>query len=67
PEVVEDGRTGFVVNSIDEIIAAIKKIPNISRSACRELVEQRFDVHRMADDYLKAYEKIIQDSATALT
>lgn len=58
PEVVENGKTGFIVDSTDEMINAIKKIKNISRSFCRERVENKFSVKRMVDDYERLYEEI---------
>jgi glycosyltransferase involved in cell wall biosynthesis len=59
PEVVRHGRTGFVVDTLSEMIDAVYKIPQIIKTDCRRLVEQRFDAPRMAVDYLKAYDKVL--------
>ena len=50
PEIVEHGRTGFVVGDLDEAIAATERIGEISRQRCRELFEERFTAARMASE-----------------
>jgi glycosyltransferase involved in cell wall biosynthesis len=55
PEIVEDGKTGFVVDTVGQMVEAIKKIDTIDRSAVRRSVEQRFSLERMLDDYEAAY------------
>jgi glycosyltransferase involved in cell wall biosynthesis/quercetin dioxygenase-like cupin family protein len=60
PELIKDGETGFLVTSVDEAVAAVKKVASISRKECRESVEKRFSVDRMVDDYIKVYEEILE-------
>ena len=60
PELIRDGETGFLVNSIDEAAEAVQKVAAISRKKCRESVEKRFSVDRMVADYIKVYETIIE-------
>jgi len=60
PELIRDGETGFLVNSIDEAAEAVQKVADISRKKCRESVEKRFSVDRMVADYIKVYETIIE-------
>ena len=60
PELISEGETGFLVNSIDEAADAVQKIASISRKKCRENVEKRFSVDRMVDDYIKVYEAILK-------
>lgn len=62
PEVVKHGETGFVVNTLDEMADAVELIPRISRKRCREWVEEHFDVPRMVDDYLRAYEQVLSEA-----
>jgi glycosyltransferase involved in cell wall biosynthesis len=62
PEVVRHGETGFVVDTLDEMAEAVDSIYQIDRRYCREYVERNFDVPRMADDYLKAYDHILSNS-----
>ena len=56
PEVIEDGVTGFVVDSEDEAIEAIKRrLPSLDRRAVRSGFERRFTARRMAEAYLEHY------------
>jgi glycosyltransferase involved in cell wall biosynthesis len=66
PEVVENNKTGFVVSNLIEMVEAVSRIPLIDRSYCRKYVEDRFDAPRMAEDYLRAYERILQESAVRI-
>ena len=59
PEIIDHGVTGFVVNSIDEAVAAAREVPNLDRRQCREVFERRFSVSRMAGDYLTIYRQLI--------
>lgn len=55
PEVVQDGKTGFVVDNLKGLVKAMKKINSISRQACRERVEKYFTYQKMVDEYEKLY------------
>ena len=59
PEIIIDGKTGFLVKTIDEAVEAIGRLPELDRAVCRQHVEQRFSIDRMVDDYVKVYEKIL--------
>jgi len=56
PEIVVEGRSGFLVSSLAEAIAAVRRVDEISRETCRAEFERRFTARRMADDYVKLYE-----------
>ena len=45
PEVLADGGTGFVVETIDEAVKAVAGVADLSRHACRAVFEERFDAH----------------------
>ena len=62
PEVISHGKTGFVVSTIDEMVVAVKNVPFFDRGFCRRYVKERFNVKRMVDDYLGAYEYILERS-----
>ena len=66
PEVMEEGRTGFVVTSLEEAIDAVRRVPQLSRARCREVFDQRFTATRMANDYLQVYERIVHQTAEDL-
>ena len=59
PEVIDDGVTGFVVDSLEQAIAAAGNIGTISRQRCRETFERRFSARVMARAYLDVYRELI--------
>jgi len=59
PEIIRNGKNGFIVRSIREMASAIKKIDAIDRKVCRKYVEKYFSVDRMVEDYEKIYHRII--------
>jgi len=65
PEVVVDGRTGFICRSMAEMIASVQKIDRLDRRACRVHVAQRFSVERMADGYEAAYRRVLEAPVAA--
>ena len=62
PELIDDGVTGFLVDTFDEAVAAIARIPEIDRATCRRVAVEQFGVDRMADEYLALYEKLLSRS-----
>ncbi|MBU1111113.1 glycosyltransferase family 4 protein [Patescibacteria group bacterium] len=60
PEIVVDGKIGFIVKNEKLMVSAVKKIGTINRSKCREWVEEKFSVERMAENYLGLYSKLLK-------
>lgn len=60
PEIVDDGITGFVVEDVDGGVAAVRRLPKLSRARIRSVFERRFTARRMAEDYIAAYESLLQ-------
>ncbi|MDP3014906.1 MAG: glycosyltransferase family 4 protein [bacterium] len=58
PEVIKDKKTGFIVETKEEMIEAIKKIDIIKREDCRAHVEQNFTLRQMVDKYEEIYKKL---------
>lgn len=56
PEIVTHGVTGFIVDSLQGLAEAMKKVESIDRRKCREVAEERFDAKRMAAAYIALYE-----------
>jgi glycosyltransferase involved in cell wall biosynthesis len=56
PEIIDDGVTGFIVEDSEAAVAALKKVPALSRRRCRRAFETRFTAARMGLDYLRVYE-----------
>jgi glycosyltransferase involved in cell wall biosynthesis len=66
PEVIEQGRTGFIVDDLDTAVSAVKRVGELSRTRCRETFEQRFTATRMANDYLALYSRLAAQRPTAV-
>jgi len=60
PEVIKDGETGYLVETVEEAVEALARIPDIDRHSCRSWVEERFSQERMVNDYLAVYEKALE-------
>ena len=60
PEVVIDGQTGFVRDTLDELIATVGSIPELSRQACRTDTEARYGQDGLAEGYLAVYRAAIK-------
>jgi glycosyltransferase involved in cell wall biosynthesis len=63
PEVVANGVTGYIVNSIEEAVEAAAKLSELSRQAIREHFEHHFTSDRMAREYMKIYRALIESKA----
>ena len=59
PELVEPGQTGFIVESLEDAVDAVRRVAKLSRKRCREVFEQRFTATRMAYDYAQQFERLI--------
>jgi glycosyltransferase involved in cell wall biosynthesis len=62
PEVVDDGKTGFVVDAddLDAFVAAVGRVGGIDPAVCRRTVEERFTVERMVDSYEAIYRRYLE-------
>jgi len=61
PEIVEHEKTGFVVDTKEDMIESLKRIPEINREDCRKRVEEKFTLKEMVDKYEKFYERILYE------
>ncbi len=59
PELVVDGKTGFLVNTVNEAVDVLPEIKNIDRTFCRQWVVNNFSIEKMIDGYLEVYEKVL--------
>lgn len=62
PEVVKHGVSGFVVNSVDEMITAIKSVNELDRSNCRQRAVDLFSIEKMVSGYERVYNKILSNN-----
>ena len=58
PELIEEGRTGFLVGDVAEAVSAVRKISGLMRGYVAERARKRFSVARMVEGYLEVYSKL---------
>jgi hypothetical protein len=63
---MDDGLTGFIVDSVDEAVAACGRLEQIDRAKVRAQFEKRFTARRMAEDYVDMYQQLIDASRPQL-
>jgi glycosyltransferase involved in cell wall biosynthesis len=61
PEVIDDGKTGFLCRDEADMVTAIGRVGQIDRAECRAVAEQRFSLQRMARDYARLYRRVLDD------
>ena len=59
PEIIEENVSGFVVDTIEEAVIAIRRVASLDRAKVRAQFERRFTVERMARDYAEIYRRIL--------
>jgi glycosyltransferase involved in cell wall biosynthesis len=59
PEVIEYGLTGFICDDEDELVDAVRRLPNIDRAHCRRVAEQRFSPAAMANAYEQVFARLL--------
>ncbi len=62
PEIIKNGETGYVVDTVDEMVEAVKKIDAIDRKRCREHAITNFNASRMADQYEQLYYELVEQN-----
>jgi glycosyltransferase involved in cell wall biosynthesis len=61
PEIVIHGKTGFVVDTIDGMIEAVRMTPLINPSDCRNHIKDNFSIASMAEKYSQLYQSIVDE------
>jgi glycosyltransferase involved in cell wall biosynthesis len=59
PELIDDGRTGFLVPRAEDAIVAVERAAELDRAAIHRAAASRFSVQRMAQDYIALYRRIL--------
>lgn len=67
PEIIRDGVTGYIVDTVEEMTQAVQRLGNIDRRACRADIENRFSLEQMASGYEEAYRYTIDQTLKRLT
>ena len=61
PEIVVDGETGFLVDSLEGMVASLERLDTIDRRACRRHIQQNFSLARMVQDYIDVYRQVVEE------
>jgi glycosyltransferase involved in cell wall biosynthesis len=61
PEVIDEGVTGFIVDTVDEAVEALQKVDSLDRRKIRERFVERFSDKRMTADYVSLYERMVSE------
>ena len=64
PEILEDGVTAFLGNTLDELVRAVERLDGIDRRRCRESMERRFSDTRMGEEYESIYRRVLNGNGT---
>ena len=67
PEVIENGRTGFIVDNVDEMVEAVGQIDNIDPGECRRAAKERFGVERFITAHERAYRTLLDEGPSWVT
>lgn len=60
PELIDHGKNGFLVDTVDEAVDSVAQLHKIDRADCRRRVEEDFTIGRMVDEYSEVYEQILE-------
>lgn len=63
-EVIDDGVTGFVVESVEDAVEAVGRVAWLERRTCRRVFEQRFHAARMVRDYVEVYRRLVRGGSS---
>lgn len=65
PEIVDNGRTGFICADVKSAASALQIVGSLSREACRDVVRERFSSDRMVARHVALYEQVAERSILA--
>lgn len=66
-EVIKDGVTGFLGNTLDDLVKAVSRVPEIKPDICRQYVAENFSIEKMVDGYEDAYKMVLYGIKRAVT
>ena len=65
PEIVIPGQTGWIAESVDEMVAAVGRCREIDPSECRAIAERYYAPERMVADYVEAFHALVTSARSA--
>ncbi|ESW80211.1 glycosyltransferase family 4 protein [Mesorhizobium sp. M0644] len=66
PEIIDDGVSGWIVDTVEEAVGALRRIDSLDRARVRQTFEKRFTVERMCSDYVALYRALTSSTADAV-
>ncbi|MGB5759869.1 MAG: glycosyltransferase family 4 protein [Acidimicrobiales bacterium] len=66
PEIVDQGTTGFLGRSVEELVRGVEEVDSLDRGACRARVEEHFSMERMARDHEALFRSVLGDCGNGL-
>ena len=60
PEIVRNGETGFIVESVEQMVEAVERLDHIDRRTCWNHVKTNFSIRRMAEGYSALYQELVE-------
>ncbi|MES0037460.1 glycosyltransferase family 4 protein [Mesorhizobium sp. M0046] len=66
PEIIDDGVSGWIVDTVEEAVGALRRIDSLERARVRQTFETRFTVERMCSDYVALYRALTSGRADAV-
>jgi len=67
PGVIDDGRTGFIVETVDEMVEAVRRVGEIDPEECRRVAEERFGIPRFVAAHVAAYRRLLDEGPLGTT
>lgn len=64
PEIVQDGKNGFLIENTEEGVAAVHALSGIDRRTCRRVAEDRFSSHVATNAYLSLYRRVVASAGS---
>jgi glycosyltransferase involved in cell wall biosynthesis len=65
-EIIEDGVTGYIVDTVDEAVAAVAKVGALDRRVIRQRFEERFAIRRVSNAYVALYEELARNAGMSV-
>jgi glycosyltransferase involved in cell wall biosynthesis len=62
PELIEEGTTGYVVDTVEEMVEAVRAVDQIDPARCSLIARNRFSPDAMVSDYLKVYDRVLANA-----
>ncbi|MER8384822.1 glycosyltransferase, partial [Mesorhizobium sp. M1428] len=66
PEIIDDGVSGWIADTVEEAVGALRRIDSLDRARVRQTFENRFTVERMCSDYVALYRALTNTGTATL-